>query len=102
LARGKNYVFVFPRINFADTNTIDKQMDHICTEVVEAMQEVGKCDNEALAIELLDVIHSTETALRILKERHWIDLNSVKEKVIIKNELRGYYPVDGKRTRTRK
>jgi NTP pyrophosphatase (non-canonical NTP hydrolase) len=85
-------LYHFPRIIFVSSNNIGHQLEHIKEEVGEAYAELGTSDVSALAIEIMDIYHSAETALRILEEDHGVDIKSVMFAVAEKNEKRGYYP----------
>jgi NTP pyrophosphatase (non-canonical NTP hydrolase) len=81
----------FPRTKFVDSNPLVTQIQHVSSEVHEAYN--AGCDEslERTAEELFDVIHSAETALRILQERHGVDIEAVGRQVVDKNRERGYY-----------
>lgn len=81
----------FPRVKFVDMDTLSKQLDHIRSEHREMWlaHENGKIGD--LAMELFDLIHSCETALRILQEFYGIDIWATMQAVIEKNQKRGYY-----------
>lgn len=83
----------FPRAKFADTNDINKQVLHTISESREVLAEFNSLTirYDEIAIELLDLIHSSETALRILAERHNVNVELAKEYVEMKNAARGYY-----------
>lgn len=80
----------FPRTKFADENEIWQQTEHVISEAEEA-DDASTWDYANTAMELLDVIHSAETALFILAEKHGVDLSAIKRQVIEKNQSRGYY-----------
>jgi len=85
---------IFPRTKFVDTNSLIEQRCHLTSEVIEVDKEFDafpKTDFKAVACELFDVIHSAETALRILEERHGVNILAAKQAVIHKNTARGYY-----------
>ena len=85
-------IYRFPRVTFTDTNGIYGQCLHVYSEAMEVLKAVERSgDMSALAMELLDVIHSAETALRILEEKHGVNVQSLKKSVIGKNAARGYY-----------
>lgn len=60
-------VYIFPRTRFVDVNSIQTQIKHLESEVVEVKVAYASPYIERLAEELNDVIHSSETALRILE-----------------------------------
>lgn len=89
-------VYRFPRTRFVDENTFSQQFKHIRSEVDEVWQELERlypdlADPVRVAEELLDVIHSAETGLRILQERHGVDVGRLSVQIRIKNYNRGYY-----------
>ena len=94
----------FPKIKFAKTNSIMEQWLHLRSEVMEVQNAINDMrminDDEALiealavnAIEeCLDMIHSAETLIRVIRrEYRRIDLEAIKQEVICKNAMRGYY-----------
>ncbi|KAF0218816.1 MAG: hypothetical protein FD174_2599 [Geobacteraceae bacterium] len=83
----------FPRAKFVDEKTLFQQLDHIQTEVDEAQMEgcTVPVNFDQAAMELWDVIHSAETALRILQEKYRVDVKGAMDAVIQKNVDRGYY-----------
>lgn len=85
------FPFIFPRTIFVDQNGICGQVAHIATEAAEAAAETRNPDVFALAVEIMDGLHSSETGLRILQEKYGVDLNAVHDAVIRKNQPRGYY-----------
>ena len=82
--------------------TLEQQIDKIASEVDEVRSAWEVCCTHAvgdsdLIDELLDVIHSTETALRMIvgdDEKGNILLNIHRWQVIQKNRVRGYYDED--------
>lgn len=94
LQAGDNFTFNFDRTKFVGLNAIINQIAHISTEVDESVEASMTADNLHLAEELMDVLHSTESALRIMKEFHGINLNEVRSAVKSKNRERGYYVAD--------
>lgn len=83
-----NYMPSFPRTNFADTTNIHDQVRHVLSEAHEAWTTETF---DHMAEELMDVIHSAETALHILSEKYDINPTASKIEVIEKNRVRGYY-----------
>lgn len=86
-----NMLYHFPRAKFVDDNGICGQVAHIQTEADEAFRELTNPDVMPLAIEVMDVYHSAETALRILEEKYGVDIRDLMQQVADKNEARGYY-----------
>lgn len=89
-------VFRFPRTRFVGELTVVQQFKHVRSEVDEVWQELepgypDRFDGERVAEELIDLIHSAETMLRILEERHGVAVGRVSAGVRIKNYTRGYY-----------
>jgi hypothetical protein len=84
-------LYHFPRARFVDENGIYGQVSHINSEATEAAAELGNPDIQFVAMEVMDVYHSAETALRILEEKYGVDIKALMFKVAAKNEERGYY-----------
>ena len=84
-------VFSFPETKFVDELKIAGQFCHLASEVDEVFQDMMNERYLEMASELWDVIHSAETALRILEKDHQIDVKGLKQKIIDKNKQRGYY-----------
>lgn len=87
----------FPKTKFVEENSIDKQLEHIMSEVLEIAyaRDYGK-----IVEEIVDLEHSVETLVRIASERYikiyGIDrLSEKRRKVIAKNKARGYYVSEG-------
>lgn len=84
-------IFNFPRTRFVDENCICNQAEHIGSEQTEIVSSMFTPDIEHTAEEVMDCLHSCETALRILQEKHNINLSKVRCEVERKNFDRGYY-----------
>lgn len=86
-------LFNFPRTRFVDENSIGQQLIHTRREVQEADDELVPPGGDImpLAMEIMDIYHSAETALRILQEKHGVDIRDIMFKVADKNHQRGYY-----------
>jgi len=86
-------LYHFPRTRFVDENTIGQQLIHTRREGQEASDELPPPGGDImpLALEIMDIYHSAETALRILEEKHGIDIQKLMFAVYEKNEKRGYY-----------
>jgi len=80
-------LYTFPRVKFADTNTLTDQWEHIRSEFVEASKAEGLGDRDE---ELMDLWHSIETYFRI-REAAGVDIGETKRTVVTKNRARGYY-----------
>lgn len=91
LQAGDSFTFNFDRTKFVGLNAIINQIAHISAEVDESLEAAMTTDLFHLAEELMDVLHSAESALRIMKEFHNINLNEVRQAVKSKNKARGYY-----------
>ena len=71
-----------------------RQTRKVAEEVVEALHAVDQWGDENVSgyvMELLDVVHACETALREFPEDM---LDAAKRKVVMKNYARGYYGGD--------
>jgi hypothetical protein len=66
-------MYWFPRTRFVDEKGIAGQMRHIGSELNEFKQELAAQDMQAAMIELMDLRHSVETAIRILQEKYGVD-----------------------------
>ena len=89
-------VFRFPATRFVGENSFSAQFQHIRSEVDEVWRELevaypDLADPVRVAEELLDVIHSCETGLRILQGKHGVDVWRLSVEVTLKNCHRGYY-----------
>jgi len=62
-------MYLFPRAKFVDEIDIEDQIKHLGSEIIEARVAYATPYIVRLAEELFDVIHSAETALRILSEK---------------------------------
>ena len=88
LDRGSLYHF--PPVRFVGETPVLQQIKHLKSEIIEVEEALGKSDKDNLILELWDVIHSAETALRIISS--WgEDVFAVKKEVYRKNDDRGYY-----------
>jgi len=85
----------FPKACFVNTNHLIEQIHHLRSELIEIEEEYDKSemslDSCALAIEVLDLLHSCETTLRILELDFCIDIDDMFDHVVAKNKARGYY-----------
>lgn len=84
-------LYNFPRAKFVDANGICGQVFHLETEISEAKAELHNPDIIPLAMEVMDIYHSAETALRILEEKYGVNIRSLMQLVADKNDARGYY-----------
>ena len=87
----------FPKTKFAESNDLERQLDHIRSEHKEMWLAFMDGKTGHLCEELFDLIHSCETALWLIKRLHGaIDLSAIKGAVERKNFNRGYYNVGTK------
>lgn len=84
-------IFSFPRVKFVDSNGIATQSSHILSEALEVEESVLKPYIKHTAEEVMDCLHSCETALRILQEKYGINVSELRRDVERKNFERGYY-----------
>lgn len=84
-------MYRFPRTKFVDINGIVGQILHIGDECQEALDSSQTPDIEHTMEEVMDCLHSCETALRIGQEKHGININDLAPQVEEKNRSRGYY-----------
>lgn len=79
----------FPAIaKMGDFNNL-QQAIYICGEAAEAIDASLNKDRREYGIELMDIIHATETALRM--EFSLEEVNELRDAVEKKNRDRGYY-----------
>ncbi len=83
--------FTFPEVRFVKTASLEKQVSHVLSEAAEVDDACRPGNYDHLSMELLDLIHSAESALRILDEQYGVDLPALHAAVIKKNQERGYY-----------
>lgn len=85
----KPWQWQFPPIK--KTDSLILQIGHLRSEVNEVVNaKLNRESNERLAEELMDVIHSAETTLRMLPFTDEA-LDGIKRRIVSKNEARGYY-----------
>lgn len=89
-----SFNFNFPRARFVDENGIVGQAYHVESELSEVWETVTLPDILRTAEEAMDLLHSVETFLHILAEKHGVNLDVVSSSVILKNQARGYYVQD--------
>jgi len=83
--------YQFPRTRFVDGNGLASQLDHVLSEVFEAIESSHTPNLFHTVEEIVDAYHSLETLLRILEEDYKVDLELAFNKVHHKNKHRGYY-----------
>jgi Lar family restriction alleviation protein len=84
-------IYNFMRTKFVSLNGIASQSSHIYSEALEVEQSVLTPDIQHTAEEVMDCLHSCETALRILEEKYGINIAKTRRDVEQKNLNRGYY-----------
>lgn len=87
-------VFNFPRTKFVDIKGLYGQVEHIASEAEESHRASMTPDVFHTAMEIMDCLHSCETALRICQEKYKVNLHEVRREVEKKNDDRGYYGVN--------
>lgn len=82
---------LYPETKFARTNTIDEQVDHVLSEICEAIRE--KRGSLEFLHELADVQASIETLWNVLDRIYGTDFSEkiIFERIEQKNRERGYY-----------
>lgn len=91
LQSGDNFTFNFDRVKFVDENGIIGQLAHVQSEVDEVQESAYTPDIHHTALEAMDCLHSVESLLRIMAEKHGINLNEIRRECDAKNRVRGYY-----------
>lgn len=84
-------IFNFPRTKFVNSGAIIKQINHMESEAKESLEAAFTPNIDHTAEEIMDTLHSCESALRIMEEFHGVNLSKVRRDVETKNALRGYY-----------
>lgn len=83
---------IFPAIK--TSNTVQEQVEKVVSECQEAIDELTNlvvCD-DLIIEECLDVVHASETLLRLLMEKYGEDEIQFKIfQIFGKNKDRGYY-----------
>jgi hypothetical protein len=97
----KQMQYLFPRSKFADTNNLRQQITHIGSEFAEVCHASWANEGvDRLTSEILDTLHSCETALWILEGMHGPGfIHDHWQAVIKKNRDRGYYPTPVEETK---
>ncbi len=78
----------YPRVKFVDSSELYEQLGHIESELGEIERATNKHEH---IMEIFDLQHSVETVIRILQEKHGVDVEAYRQAVIEKNRRRGYY-----------
>ena len=76
---------------FIKLNGLYSQIEHIQSELKELIDAFFHEPSGRVAEEAFDLIHSVETLLLILEEKHGVVLDAVRDHVKSKNAVRGYY-----------
>lgn len=91
------YPYVFPEYAHApkylciQVRKIKSELIEVENALAEVEERFEDHDLSALAGEIMDVIHASETALRMIEDNFGVDLFEVREWTIEKNRVRGYY-----------
>lgn len=84
--------YSYPKIKFADTNTLEQQLDHVRSEHFEVWKAYMNDEIGHLVEELFDLQQSVDTCLRVIERLHpEMDLAAAKQAMVQKNADRGYY-----------
>ena len=86
--------YKFPRIKFADTNTVKQQLDHILEEVREVFTAYNEGMMGDMDMEVCDLAQSVETLQRMREERNGVSTKMTQEAMVEKNKGRSYYSED--------
>ena len=83
--------FNFPEIKFVKDNTLVEQVRHMREELEELEEAIvlQEC-RDRVTEEAMDLLHSTETFLRMMRE-DGVNLDERSRFVTKKNTFRGYY-----------
>jgi len=84
-------MYKYPRIKFADTNTVEQQLQHILSEVTEAIKAFNEGMLGDMDVELHDIGQSVETLQRMREEQSGVSIEEGRQFMIKKNRERGYY-----------
>ena len=80
----------FPRVKFADSNSVMMQILHTESEIREIEKALAAGDMEHALEEMIDAIWSIETMIRIHCQETGLDPAAAAVKVEKKNRDRGY------------
>jgi len=80
----------FPRVKFADSNSVVEQVAHTEGELDEVIEALFDNDPEHALEEMIDAIWSIETMIRIHCQETGLDPAAAAVKVEKKNRDRGY------------
>lgn len=87
--------FNFPATRFACENSAEQQAEHALSEAAEVQEllEAPARDIDRIDEEMMDLLHSAETYWRIRAAgRGDAYVQMLRDRVVVKNEIRGYYP----------
>lgn len=84
-------LYRFPKHRSVDEYSVRKAHEKIAEELLEAVSSYScRYDkDEEYGLELMDIIHATETAIRMTFSDE--EAEELRAKAIKKNALRGYY-----------
>lgn len=83
--------YTFPATKFSRELSFDEQVAHVLSEADE-VAEHGPDMGRAGHLELMDLLHSCESAIRILEREHGADyVGWLVFETVTKNEGRRYY-----------
>jgi len=80
----------FPRVKFADSNSVTEQIAHAEGELEEVIEALCNNDPEHALEEMIDAIWSIETMIRIHCQETGLDPAAASAMVEKKNRDRGY------------
>ena len=80
----------FPESRFT-SNSIPKQFFAVLSECFEVAKAFVCRDWQHMIVECYDVIHTTETLIRIIVIKYNVSALLARKTVRLKNEMRGYY-----------
>jgi hypothetical protein len=84
--------YLFPATKFSRINSIDIQVLHLVSEIEEIKEASKSNDERHFHKEILDALHSCETAIRIIQSTHGEDyIDELKQEIIHGNNVRNYY-----------
>ena len=84
--------YSYPKIKFADTATLEQQLEHVRSEHMEVWKAYMAGELGHLVEELFDLQQSVDTCLRVIERLHpEMDLAAAKQAMVQKNADRGYY-----------
>lgn len=86
---------IYPRTKWSNTVTSAEQLRHVNSEMIEARHAyLGGEGQDRIDEEVGDIEHSIQTYWDC-RTREGADVDAIRQKVIEKNRVRGYYPEGG-------